>query len=226
MADLDYRELHLSGQLRRLCWRQRGRASALRQPMPGQERVAELRNFVRRFAANKSRARQATSRLKQIDQASTIESAVIARAPVHPLRAEQGAALAVTEKEQARRPGRHQRFSLTLEAGRRSPSSGPTVWARPRCCACWRAISRRHRRSNGRKAPIWAAWLKTSLISSIAGQPVRLAGRVRPAGRRRSVDPLGAGPAAVFERRDQQGRIGAFGAKRTHELAGVLGRTT
>lgn len=32
------------------------------------ERVAELQDFVRRFAANKSKSRQATSRLKQIDR--------------------------------------------------------------------------------------------------------------------------------------------------------------
>src|SRR5690606_18871304 len=39
------------------------------------ERVAELQAFVRRFSANKSKARQATSRLKQIDRikAETIE---------------------------------------------------------------------------------------------------------------------------------------------------------
>src|SRR3546814_7014165 len=32
------------------------------------ERVAELQDFVRRFSANKSKSRQATSRLKQIDR--------------------------------------------------------------------------------------------------------------------------------------------------------------
>ncbi|MCH3788333.1 ABC transporter ATP-binding protein, partial [Campylobacter jejuni] len=32
------------------------------------ERVTELQDFVRRFAANKSKSRQATSRLKQIDR--------------------------------------------------------------------------------------------------------------------------------------------------------------
>ncbi|PFW61973.1 ABC-F family ATPase, partial [Bacillus sp. AFS075960] len=32
------------------------------------ERVAELQDFVRRFSANKSKARQATSRAKQIDK--------------------------------------------------------------------------------------------------------------------------------------------------------------
>src|SRR3546814_14281046 len=39
------------------------------------ERVADLQDFVRRFAANKSKSRQATSRLKQIDRikAATIE---------------------------------------------------------------------------------------------------------------------------------------------------------
>src|SRR5690606_17961554 len=32
------------------------------------ERISELQDFVRRFSANKSKARQATSRLKQIDR--------------------------------------------------------------------------------------------------------------------------------------------------------------
>src|SRR5690606_4076141 len=39
------------------------------------ERMAELQDFVRRFSANKSKARQATTRIKQIDRikAETVE---------------------------------------------------------------------------------------------------------------------------------------------------------
>jgi ATPase subunit of ABC transporter with duplicated ATPase domains len=70
MADLDYRELRVypgnyddymlaSAQAKE-------RVSAAN--AKAKERVAELQDFVRRFAANKSKARQATSRLKQIDR--------------------------------------------------------------------------------------------------------------------------------------------------------------
>lgn len=70
MADLDYGELRIypgnyddymlaSAQARE-------RLSAAN--AKAKERVAELQDFVRRFAANKSKARQATSRMKQIDR--------------------------------------------------------------------------------------------------------------------------------------------------------------
>ncbi|NYT45893.1 ABC-F family ATPase [Alcaligenaceae bacterium] len=77
MADLDYRELRVypgnyddymlaSTQARE----RQSNANA-----KAKERVAELQDFVRRFAANKSKARQATSRMKQIDRikASAVE---------------------------------------------------------------------------------------------------------------------------------------------------------
>ncbi|NYT77361.1 ABC-F family ATPase [Alcaligenaceae bacterium] len=70
MADLDYRELRIypgnyddymlaSTQARERLTNANAKAK---------ERVAELQDFVRRFSANKSKARQATSRLKQIDR--------------------------------------------------------------------------------------------------------------------------------------------------------------
>lgn len=70
MADLDYRELRVypgnyddymlaSTQARERLTNANAKAK---------ERVAELQDFVRRFSANKSKARQATSRLKQIDR--------------------------------------------------------------------------------------------------------------------------------------------------------------
>jgi len=70
MADLDYRELRIypgnyddymmaSAQARERITSANAKAK---------ERVAELQEFVRRFAANKSKSRQATSRLKQIDR--------------------------------------------------------------------------------------------------------------------------------------------------------------
>jgi len=70
MADLDYREIRIypgnyddymlaSTQARERLTSDNAKAK---------ERVIELQDFVRRFAANKSKSRQATSRLKQIDR--------------------------------------------------------------------------------------------------------------------------------------------------------------
>ncbi len=70
MADLDYRELRIypgnydDYMLASTQARERISSSNAK----AKERVAELQDFVRRFAANKSKARQATSRLKQIDR--------------------------------------------------------------------------------------------------------------------------------------------------------------
>ncbi|RZS80933.1 ATPase subunit of ABC transporter with duplicated ATPase domains [Pigmentiphaga kullae] len=77
MADLDYREVRIypgnyddymlaSAQARERLMSSNAKAK---------ERITELQDFVRRFSANKSKARQATSRLKQIDKlkADTVE---------------------------------------------------------------------------------------------------------------------------------------------------------
>lgn len=77
MADLDYRELRIypgnydDYMLASAQARERQSAANAK----AKERVAELQDFVRRFSANKSKARQATSRLKQIDRikAETVE---------------------------------------------------------------------------------------------------------------------------------------------------------
>src|SRR5690606_32591949 len=77
MADLDYRELRVYpgnyDDFMIAAAQARERVSAANSK--AKERVAELQEFVRRFAANKSKSRQATSRLKQIDRikASTVE---------------------------------------------------------------------------------------------------------------------------------------------------------
>ncbi len=70
MADLDYGEMRLypgnydDYMLASTQARQRLVANNAK----AKERVTELQDFVRRFAANKSKSRQATSRLKQIDR--------------------------------------------------------------------------------------------------------------------------------------------------------------
>ncbi|ARP87014.1 ABC-F family ATPase [Bordetella genomosp. 9] len=70
MADLDYREIRVypgnydDYMLAATQARERLTANNAK----AKERIAELQDFVRRFAANKSKSRQATSRLKQIDR--------------------------------------------------------------------------------------------------------------------------------------------------------------
>ncbi len=128
MADLDYRELRLYpgnyDEYMLAAAEARERVSAANSR--AKERVAELQDFVRRFAANKSKSRQATSRLKQIDRikASTVEVKPSSR--VHPyIRFEQNKVLhrqAVTVKDLSKGYDSHQvikNFSLTLEAGQK-----------------------------------------------------------------------------------------------------------
>ncbi len=70
MADLDYREVRIypgnydDYMLASTQARERTQAANAK----AKERISDLQDFVRRFSANKSKARQATSRLKQIDK--------------------------------------------------------------------------------------------------------------------------------------------------------------
>ena len=70
MADLDYREVRIYpgnyDDYMLASTQARERVAAVN--AKAKERVADLQDFVRRFAANKSKSRQATSRLKQIDR--------------------------------------------------------------------------------------------------------------------------------------------------------------
>jgi len=70
MADLDYREIRVYpgnyDDYMLASTQARERLSA--DNAKAKERITELQDFVRRFSANKSKARQATSRLKQIDR--------------------------------------------------------------------------------------------------------------------------------------------------------------
>ncbi|OZI29856.1 ABC-F family ATPase [Bordetella genomosp. 10] len=70
MADLDYREIRIYpgnyDDYMLASTQARERLSA--DNAKAKERISELQDFVRRFSANKSKARQATSRLKQIDR--------------------------------------------------------------------------------------------------------------------------------------------------------------
>jgi len=77
MADLDYGELRVypGNYDDYMLASTQARERVVAANAKAKERVAELQDFVRRFAANKSKSRQATSRLKQIDRikAETVE---------------------------------------------------------------------------------------------------------------------------------------------------------
>ncbi|MEI6115469.1 MAG: ABC-F family ATPase [Burkholderiales bacterium] len=70
MADLDFRELRVypGNYDDYMLASTQARERAQNANAKAKERVSELQDFVRRFSANKSKARQATSRLKQIDR--------------------------------------------------------------------------------------------------------------------------------------------------------------
>ena len=77
MADLDYREVRIypGNYDDYMLASTQARERVVSANAKAKERVADLQDFVRRFAANKSKSRQATSRLKQIDRikAGTVE---------------------------------------------------------------------------------------------------------------------------------------------------------
>src|SRR5690606_30415018 len=77
MADLDYGELRVypGNYDDYMLASVQSRERVLAANSKAKERIGELQDFVRRFAANKSKSRQATSRLKQIGRlkADTIE---------------------------------------------------------------------------------------------------------------------------------------------------------
>jgi ATPase subunit of ABC transporter with duplicated ATPase domains len=70
MADLDFRELRVypGNYDDYMLASTQARERVSNANAKAKERVSELQDFVRRFSANKSKARQATSRLKQIDR--------------------------------------------------------------------------------------------------------------------------------------------------------------
>jgi ATPase subunit of ABC transporter with duplicated ATPase domains len=70
MADMDYGTLKIypGNYDDYMLASSQARAQQVAANAKAKERVAELQDFVRRFSANKSKARQATSRLKQIDK--------------------------------------------------------------------------------------------------------------------------------------------------------------
>jgi ATPase subunit of ABC transporter with duplicated ATPase domains len=146
MADLDYRTLKVYpgnyDDYMEAATQARERQSAAN--AKAKERVAELQDFVRRFSANKSKAKQATSRLKLIDkikpedmkpssrQYPWIRFDFDEREKLHRLAAE------VENLSFGYEPGVPviATSTCTSPPATASPSSARTASARPPCCAC------------------------------------------------------------------------------------------
>ena len=89
MADLDYGSLRVypGNYDDYMIASTQARAQLLSANVKAKEKIADLQEFVRRFSANKSKARQATSRARQIEKIKLEDVKPSAAAePVHPLR--------------------------------------------------------------------------------------------------------------------------------------------
>jgi ATPase subunit of ABC transporter with duplicated ATPase domains len=145
----------LPGQLRRLhgSLDPGPRAQQAKANAKAKEKVAELQEFVRRFSANKSKAKQATSRAKQIEKIK-VEDMKPSSASTP------GSASSTTRRKSCTAwpcevenltfgydpDSRSSRIHLMpSKPATRSPSSARTASARPPCCACWPASAAGHR---------------------------------------------------------------------------------
>ena len=139
-----------TGQLRRLhgSLDAGARAAAANANAKAKERIAELQTFVRRFSANASKAKQATSRLKLIDKIKPEDIKPSSRQypwirfeydEKEKLHARRSRSNGVSHAFRRRRAlfAVSRRPSMPVTA---SPSSARTASARRRCCAAWLAI--------------------------------------------------------------------------------------
>ncbi len=95
MADMDYGTLKVypGNYDDYMLASSQARAQQLANNAKAKDKVAELQDFVRRFSANKSKARQATSRAKQIEKIKVEDVKPSSRAEsLHPLRGREKAA--------------------------------------------------------------------------------------------------------------------------------------
>ncbi|NEN75495.1 ABC-F family ATPase [Pelistega sp. NLN82] len=127
MADLDYGEIRIypGNYDDYMLASTQARERLIADNAKAKERVAELQDFVRRFAANKSKSRQATSRLKQIDRIKSEQVEVKPSSRQNPfIRFEQKKVmhrLAVTAEKVSKAYDRPiiQDFSAMVEAGQK-----------------------------------------------------------------------------------------------------------
>lgn len=127
MADLDYGEIRIypGNYDNYMLASAQARERLVADNAKAKERISELQDFVRRFAANKSKSRQATSRLKQIDRIKSEQVEVKPSSRQNPfIRFEQKKAmhrLAVTVEKVSKSYDKPviQNFSAMVEAGQR-----------------------------------------------------------------------------------------------------------
>jgi ATPase subunit of ABC transporter with duplicated ATPase domains len=109
------------------------------------EKVAELQDFVRRFSANKSKARQATSRAKQIDKIKVEDIKPSSRAyPFVRFEGEKKLHRLAVEVEGITKKYDRQlfkNFSIMVEAGERIAIIGANGAGKTTCCAASAATS-------------------------------------------------------------------------------------
>ncbi len=144
MADLDYGELRLfpGNYDEYMTAATQAREQLLADNAKKKAQIAELQTFVSRFSANASKAKQATSRAKQIDKIQLSEVKPSSR--VSPfIRFDQNKKLhrqAVTVEKLSKAfddKVLFKNFSLPLKPASAWRSSAPTASARPPCCAPW-----------------------------------------------------------------------------------------
>lgn len=127
MADLDYGELRLypGNYDDYMLASVQARERLVNANSKAKERISDLQDFVRRFSANKSKARQATSRLKQIERikSETVEVRPSSRQNPYirfePAKAMHRLALEVKEISKSYDEPVIQNFSMMLEAGQK-----------------------------------------------------------------------------------------------------------
>ncbi len=170
MADLDYGTIQVypGSYDDYMIASTQARERLLSQNAKAKDRIAELEEFVRRFRANKSKARQATSRARAIEKIKVedikpssrqnpyIRFDLDGKARLHRQAVELSGVAKGFDKPL------FEDVSLLLEAGQRLAIIGPNGSARLHCCARWQGISRQTPApSNGRKKPPSATTRRT-----------------------------------------------------------------
>ena len=175
MADLDYRELRVypGNYDDYMLASSQARERVMQANAKAKERIGELQDFVRRFSANKSKARQATSRIKQIGRikAETVEVKPSSRQNPF-IRFEQAKPLhrlAVKVEGLSKSYDRPiiNRLNLSVDAGERIAIVGANGVGRPLCYGyCKQILHPIVARLFGQRMPILAIWPKMLAINS------------------------------------------------------------
>jgi ATPase subunit of ABC transporter with duplicated ATPase domains len=141
------------------------------------DRIAQLEEFVRRFRAHKSKARQATSRMKQIDRLKVEDVKPSSRQyPFIRFEYDEKDKLHRLALEVEALPFAYEAdspvirdFSIQIEAGEKVAIVGENgVGKTMLLCDCWQASCRAGASSSGRRRHGWATARRTTQRSSLA----------------------------------------------------------